>query len=261
MQVSTKDAVINFLLETKAVGWKASDWNLERPDWAGKMRLMSMGKGAKIKLEEKSGEKVFAECLIESYPGLAVQPVVDSSRYFVINVTEGRRNVHLGLGFAERADSFDFNTTLHEHFKGMLVDKLEQEKEIPSEKLDLALKHGESMRGKNAKWKKIKCVIKFCKLGSQKQVEEKLEQEKEVPPEQLDLALKQGETIKVSINFPQKTNQTKSPASSSGGHTLPPPPGPTGSIPAPPSSAMARMNMGAQPAPAPTGGSNQWIQF
>ena len=39
-----------------------------------------MGKGAKIKLEEKIGEKVYAECPIESYPGLAIQSVADSSR-------------------------------------------------------------------------------------------------------------------------------------------------------------------------------------
>ena len=36
-------------------------------------------------------------------------------------MTKGGKNVHLGLGFAERADSFDLNTTLHEHFKGILV--------------------------------------------------------------------------------------------------------------------------------------------
>ena len=47
-----------------------------------------MGKGAKIKLEEKSGEKVYAECLIESYPGLAVQSVADSSRWFLISLSD-----------------------------------------------------------------------------------------------------------------------------------------------------------------------------
>jgi len=198
--------------QTKAVGWKATDWNLERPDWTGKMRLVSMGKGAKIKLEEKAGDKVYAECPIETYPGLAVQSVADSSRYFVIKVTEGGKNAHLGLGFADRADSFDLNTTLHDHFKGILV-------------------------------------------------EEKIEQEKDVPLEKLDLAFKQGETIKVSINIPRKANRTKSPANRGGGLSLPPPPGPTGSIPAPPSPAMARLNIGAKPPPAPTGGSSKWIQF
>ena len=39
----------------------------------------------------------------------------------MIKVTEGGKNAHLGLGFADRADSFDLNTTLHDHFKGILV--------------------------------------------------------------------------------------------------------------------------------------------
>jgi hypothetical protein len=43
-----------------------------------------MGKGAKIKLEEKGGEKAYAECPIETYPGLAVQSVADSSRWVIL---------------------------------------------------------------------------------------------------------------------------------------------------------------------------------
>merc|ERR1711992_415775 len=167
-----------------------------------------MGKGAKIKLEEKIGDKVYAECPIESYPGLAIQSVADSSRYFVIKVTEGGKNAHLGLGFADRADSFDLNTTLHDHFKGILV-------------------------------------------------EEKIEQEKEAPPEKLDLALKQGETIKVSINLPTKKSgaRSKSAGARGGGamSSLPAALGPAGSIPAPPSPAMAKLNIATKPPPAPTG--------
>merc|ERR1719433_2270268 len=26
--------------QTKAAGWKANDWNLKKPDWSGKMRLV-----------------------------------------------------------------------------------------------------------------------------------------------------------------------------------------------------------------------------
>ena len=42
-----QNAVIKFLIQTEAVGWKASDWNLERPDWTGRMRLVREGKGLK----------------------------------------------------------------------------------------------------------------------------------------------------------------------------------------------------------------------
>ena len=47
---------------------------------------------------------------IESPP----QTVSDSSRYFVIAVD----GAHLGLGFADRSDSFDLNVSLQDHFKG-----------------------------------------------------------------------------------------------------------------------------------------------
>ena len=39
-----------------------------------------MGKGAKIKLEDKDSDVLFRECPIETYPGLAIQSVTDSSR-------------------------------------------------------------------------------------------------------------------------------------------------------------------------------------
>jgi len=140
-RIPPQDAVIKFLMETEAVGWKASDWDLERPDWTGKMRLVCLGKEAKIRLEESGSGKVFAECLVEAYPGMALQPVTDSSRYFVMKVKEGGKTVHLGLGFAERADSRDLNTALHQHFGGILVE----EECIYPEKLDLAPQQGETI--------------------------------------------------------------------------------------------------------------------
>lgn len=175
------------------------------------MRLVSMGKGAKIKLEDKDTDVLFRECPIETYPGLAIQSVTDSSRYFVIKTTEGGKSVFLGLGFEDRADSFDLQTTLHDYFKGLLV-------------------------------------------------EEQIEQEKDVPPEKLDLALKQGETIKVSINLPSKKKEGRS-KSAAARSAVPAALGPKGSIPAPPSPAMAKLNINARPPPAPNGGSKQWIQF
>ena len=97
-----------------------------------------MGKGAKIKLEDKDSDQLFKEVPIETYPGLAIQSVTDSSRwlsqndpralillfrYFVIKTTEEGRSVFLGLGFEDRSDSFDLQTTLHDYFKGLLVSE------------------------------------------------------------------------------------------------------------------------------------------
>ena len=37
---------------------------------------------------------------------------------------EGGKTAYLGLGFSDRADSFDVNTTLHDHFKGIKVKRV-----------------------------------------------------------------------------------------------------------------------------------------
>ena len=42
---------------------------------------VTMGKGAKIKLEDKDSDVLFKEVPIETYPGLAIQSVTDSSRW------------------------------------------------------------------------------------------------------------------------------------------------------------------------------------
>ena len=64
-----------------------------------------------------SGE-LFAKCPVDEYPGIAVESVLDSSRYFVIRIKDdGGRSAFIGIGFTDRADSFDLNVTLSDHFK------------------------------------------------------------------------------------------------------------------------------------------------
>ena len=126
-------------------GWKANGWNLDKPDWKGKLRLTTKGTHCLIKLEERGGgNKPFAHVEIDTYPGPAVQTVTDSSRYFVIKTnTFG----HVGLGFADRSDSFDLNVALQDHFKSLRVEaELQKETEEPREKLDLALKEGQTIK-------------------------------------------------------------------------------------------------------------------
>uniref|UniRef100_A0AAY4DSQ2 Adaptin ear-binding coat-associated protein 1 n=1 Tax=Denticeps clupeoides TaxID=299321 RepID=A0AAY4DSQ2_9TELE len=65
-------------------GHRAADWKLDAPDWTGRMRVTAKGKVAFIKLEDKVSGELFAQAPVQEYPGIAVETVSDSSRYFVL---------------------------------------------------------------------------------------------------------------------------------------------------------------------------------
>lgn len=49
--------------------------------------------------------ELFAKCPVDKYPGVAVEAVTDSSRYFVIRLLDDDgRNAFIGMGFADRYD-------------------------------------------------------------------------------------------------------------------------------------------------------------
>ncbi|GBN03548.1 Adaptin ear-binding coat-associated protein 1 [Araneus ventricosus] len=82
------------------------------------MRIVSKGKKCFIKLEDKNSGELFAKAPIDKYPGIAIEPVTDSSRYFVLRIEDDNgRAAFIGIGFADRGDSFDLNVSLQEHFK------------------------------------------------------------------------------------------------------------------------------------------------
>ena len=125
-------------------GWKAEGWNLDKPDWKGKLRLVAKGTHCVIKLEERGSNKPFSHVEVDTYPGPAVLTVSDSSRYFVIKTNN---HDYVGLGFNDRADSFDLNVALQDHFKSLRVEEeIENEANEPKEKLDLALKEGQTIK-------------------------------------------------------------------------------------------------------------------
>lgn len=86
---------------------------------------------------------------MKEYPGIAVETVSDSSRYFVLRIQDDNgdatpeyfltllkdlnpfssglnvsyhlllagRSAFIGVGFGDRGDAFDFNVALQDHFK------------------------------------------------------------------------------------------------------------------------------------------------
>ncbi|XP_077114278.1 adaptin ear-binding coat-associated protein 1 isoform X1 [Ranitomeya variabilis] len=131
-------------------GYRASDWKLDQPDWTGRMRLTSKGKVAFIKLEDKLSGELFAQAPVDQFPGIAVETVTDSSRYFVIRIQDGNgRSAFIGIGFADRGDAFDFNVSLQDHFKWVKQESdfsKEPQGQDNQPKLDLGFKEGQTIK-------------------------------------------------------------------------------------------------------------------
>lgn len=101
-------------------GYRADDWGLDKPLWTGRLKVTTKGTLLTIILQDSNTGEVFAQCPIsnDKEAHVAVEPVIDSSRYFVVRViNEAGQHAFLGLGFAERSDSFDFNVAIQDHFK------------------------------------------------------------------------------------------------------------------------------------------------
>jgi len=126
-------------------GYKAADWGLDKPSWTGRMRIVSVNDKVSIKLEDKVTGQLFAAGPVDQYPGIAVESVTDSSRYYVLRVADDSGRVaFIGIGFADRGDAFDFNVALQDHFKREKTnDALKTEPEQPS--LNLGLKAGQTI--------------------------------------------------------------------------------------------------------------------
>ena len=132
---------------TSATGYKASEWS--NCIWKGRLQVCAKGDILIIKLMDSNSGAIFAACPIA--PNIPIDKVVertvDSSRYFVLTLSDkSGRKAHLGMGFDDRNDAFDFNATIQD-FK--------RQKETPQEVIkpvvkiqaasDLSLKEGQKI--------------------------------------------------------------------------------------------------------------------
>ncbi|KAM0788635.1 hypothetical protein ACM66B_006106 [Microbotryomycetes sp. NB124-2] len=112
---------------TSSEGYRAANWgDMGQPLWKGRIRVVEQGADVPskcfIRLEDSNTGELFAltpyqPSKANSYGG--VEPVLDSSRYFVLTVVDqgsGQR-AYLGMGFPERTESFDFNVALQDWSK------------------------------------------------------------------------------------------------------------------------------------------------
>ncbi|WWC90158.1 uncharacterized protein L201_005091 [Kwoniella dendrophila CBS 6074] len=97
---------------TSSSGYKAADWNVEAFLWKGRLRVLEIGSRCEIRLEDSGTGELFAQVNYTT-PWSQVEPVLDSSRYFVLRVEgEGGKRAYIGMGFQERGEAFDFQVAL-----------------------------------------------------------------------------------------------------------------------------------------------------
>ncbi|KXS18481.1 adaptin ear-binding coat-associated protein 1 NECAP-1 [Gonapodya prolifera JEL478] len=132
---------------TTAKGYRAADWDPQHL-WQGRVKIFTIGESCFINLEDGTTGQLFAQC--PYVPGTnSVEPVTDSSRYFVVKVVDQTTKQHafIGLGFQERSDSFDFNVVLQdfERRKRQEAEALKPKPVDSGPKVDFSLKEGETI--------------------------------------------------------------------------------------------------------------------
>eukprot|EP01112_Ceratiomyxa_fruticulosa_P012003 TRINITY_DN3306_c0_g1_i1.p1 TRINITY_DN3306_c0_g1~~TRINITY_DN3306_c0_g1_i1.p1 ORF type:complete len:251 (-),score=60.08 TRINITY_DN3306_c0_g1_i1:335-1087(-) len=129
-----------------AAGYKAQDWDPSKFIWSGRLVITAKGDACTIKLESPETNDVFATCPVDP---TAVEPVVDSSRYFVLKISDGQgRHAFIGMGFTERSDAFDFNAAIQDHLKHVQTkaERAKAAERLASEpKVDYSLKAGQTI--------------------------------------------------------------------------------------------------------------------
>ncbi|KAH7889526.1 hypothetical protein F5I97DRAFT_1924063 [Phlebopus sp. FC_14] len=98
-------------------GHRANDWgDLANPLWKGRLRVVEKAKKVALVFEDLQTGELFARAEYDPLKP-SVEAVLDSSRYFVVRVEDAGKKAYIGMGFAERTDSFDFNVTLQDYTK------------------------------------------------------------------------------------------------------------------------------------------------
>ncbi|KAL5529489.1 hypothetical protein ACEPAG_5474 [Sanghuangporus baumii] len=97
-------------------GHRAQDWgDLASPLWKGRLRIVEKS-NVMLLFEDATTGELFAKTPYDPQKP-SVEAVLDSSRYFVIRLEDEGKKAYIGMGFAERTDSFDFNVSLQDYTK------------------------------------------------------------------------------------------------------------------------------------------------
>nr|CAD7446001.1 unnamed protein product [Timema bartmani] len=221
-------------------GYRAADWNLAEPQWTGRLRLVAKGKECVLKLEDKTTGELFAKCPIETYPGVAVESVTDSSRYFVLRIQDdnGKSEMLPDIDDLQRCMLSQKDDKVHvvteEQPTVALLKEREREYARAGSKLSGTIreesswgvdnaancsKHSSSMGPplSNGPGRSAFIGVGFSDRSDSFDLNvalqdhfkwlkksEEIEKEKDDPKQELDLRFKEGETIKINMKITKK---------------------------------------------------------
>lgn len=133
--------------------YRADEWNINKWDWEGALKVVSKGEECTIRLEDKNTGELYAQSPVRGDQPLPVEAVIDSSRFFVLRIEDNSgqqlRHAFIGIGFRERVPAYDFQAAVYDHMKYLNkkkhAEELEQEYQSKPP-IDYSLKDGETLR-------------------------------------------------------------------------------------------------------------------
>eukprot|EP00919_Chromeraceae_sp_WS-2016_P073762 GHVR01174387.1.p1 GENE.GHVR01174387.1~~GHVR01174387.1.p1 ORF type:complete len:354 (+),score=122.09 GHVR01174387.1:52-1113(+) len=127
-----------------STGHKANDW--KECIWRGKLRITAKGTTCCVNLLDAESGNLFASCPVPENQEQAVERAVDSTRYFVLKVENGKgKHAFVGMGFDSRNDAFDFNCALSDFARRSKVEKDETHADTHTPSKDMTIKTGEKI--------------------------------------------------------------------------------------------------------------------
>ncbi|KAL3684502.1 hypothetical protein R1sor_002524 [Riccia sorocarpa] len=140
-----------------AASYRADEWDINKWNWEGALKVVSKGEDCFIRLEDNStgiARELYAQAVVRQDEPLPLEAVIDSSRFFVLRIEDAsdsrhKRHAFIGLGLRERPQAYDFQAAIFDHVKYLNKKKEAQEMEQvyqskPS--VDYSLKEGETLR-------------------------------------------------------------------------------------------------------------------
>ena len=131
---------------TRSTTNRAKNW--DKHVWSGSMEIVEKSDSVVYINLVDASSKLFATCPIREDSKNPVERALDSSRYFVLRIEhpETKKTVVIGIGFIDRGEAFDFQSTVADSRAKIKMEKnIAQNKVDWGPDIDFTMKDGESI--------------------------------------------------------------------------------------------------------------------